>query len=550
MGPPPAQVKTAKAPPNPSKTRKPRASSPKMVPSSVPHQDLPPRDVVPEKPKAKATRTKVTAATRGGKTPVVATSSRARNKVNYKEESTGEESEREEEVTRQSTDEEEYVAGPSTRKRKRGIKEETPNPQSKPRKGRKAERQAKRVRASSASSSNNAAEATRVFALWRQDRYYYTGVVYAQGSRQDRFAVYFEDGTKDELRLDQMRLCLLKIGDTVSIPNAENPKVDITVKVKEVDLDAGTATVESENFQDEVLISSIRVMGRMIRAEWEDRLVTSVVPQVKPQGSFVGPAVRVSVARSSPPRLFSQVGFCITQYNAETKEKEAKTALIKSNGGVVIDDWECVLEMKGRKSKERWTLKPSDAASTGMMRSLQSVFLLAEDFSQTPKYLLALALGIPCLQMNFIEHAIKTGSMSDWTMYLLPAGFSDTCKSQVSQFIKFEWGNDGRDDLEKLMTNPVAHKAFRGKSILCVCPRVLDKSDVSAVLPRVLLAMGASLVEAVQNIENANLTLTNYGYIVTKDAEIEPSLLRGCIVVSWDWVKDVLIGRCIPVIKS
>ncbi|KAF7363517.1 DNA repair protein crb2 [Mycena sanguinolenta] len=535
--PPPVKVKTAKAAPNPLKGRKPRASSPKMVPSSVPHQDLPPEDVVPVKSKAKATRTKPTAP-RGGKTPAAGTSGRARNKVNYKEESTEDEpeSQREEEVT--TADEEEYVTGgPSTRKRKRGIKEETPNAQSKPRKGRKATRQVKRARAGSAGSSI-AGEATRVFALWSRDRHYYPGVVHALASGQDRFIVYFDDETKQEVRLDQMRLCLPRVGDSVSITNPEKPTVDITVDITGVDLDAGTVTVESKNFQDTILISYIRIPGRTIIAEWKDRLVTSVVCQVKSQSSFISPAARVSVTRSFQSKLFSQVGFCITH-----TEKQAKTALIKSNGGMVFDDWECMLGLEGQKSGERWILQPSDAAPTELMLSLQRVFLLAEDFSQTPKYLLALAFGIPCLRMNFIEHAIKTGRMSDWTNYLLPAGFLEHNSARMSQFINLDWGKDRRKDLENIMTDTTAYKAFEGKTILCVSPRVLDESDVSAALPRVMLAMGALSVEAVQKIENATLTLTDYSYIVTKDAMIKPFLLRGCIVVSWDWVKEVLISR-------
>ncbi|KAJ7271871.1 hypothetical protein B0H12DRAFT_1008347 [Mycena haematopus] len=548
--------KTAKAPPNPPKTRRARASSPLIVPSSVPHQDLPPEDVAPVK--RKATRTKSTAAKRVRKKLVVSASSRVRNKnpINYKESSDEEllsQSEREEEVTTEPADDEEYVTGGPSRKRKRGIKVETPSEQLKPRRGGKAPastRQVKRARA--ASGSNNGEEATRVFALWRQDGSYYSGVVHSQAhsqaTGQARYTVHFDDDTKDEVRLDQMRLCTLKVGDSAFIPNS-NRAVEIT----DVDADEETVTVRSEGHQVEVHISKLRIAARTISSGWDDRLVTSVVCQVKPLRSSANPTSRFSVSSTTSSRratsdLFSRIGFCITHNSEAASEKEAMSVRIRNYGGVVIDDWECMLEMKGKRTARQWTLTDSDAVPTETLKALDCVFLLAEDPTHTPKYLIALALGIPCLQMDFIQHAIDTNTLADWTMYLLPSGFSDFYASRVSQFIIADWG-DGRDDLKNIMNNRVAFKAFKGKKILCVSRGVLDDNDVSAALPKIMLAMGATSVEAVREIGRATLKLTKYDYIVNRDTEIKASKLRDCTVVSWDWVKDALISRCMPPIN-
>jgi hypothetical protein len=90
--------------------------------------------------------------------------------------------------------------------------------------------------------------------------------------------------------------------------------------------------------------------------------------------------------------------------------KDSLVAQIKSNGGEVIDDWECILGMKGERKHQRWTLNNSDIVPTDKLLKLQRVFLLADAPSHTLKYLLALALGIPCLKMEFIQHAIETVS--------------------------------------------------------------------------------------------------------------------------------------------
>ncbi|KAF8212143.1 hypothetical protein K438DRAFT_1806042 [Mycena galopus ATCC 62051] len=525
MGPPPAKVK-AKTEPAPKlpRTRRTRATSPKVIPSS--HEVAP-----PVKRKQTATRAKPAAAARGRRKPAAATGSRActKNPINYKEESTDDEALPQSEEVTTEPDNGYASAGPSSRKRKRAFKVE------------KSTHPVKRARGAS-NSANNGGKPTRVLALWRQDGNYYPGVVHSQGTMQGRYTVHFDDETKDEVRLDSMRLCTPQVGDTVFIP-----KVTRAVKITAVDLEEEMVTVNSDGSQVELHISGIRIPARTISSRWGDRLVTSVVCRVKPQKSFASPtASRSSVAsgsRRTTSDLFSGTGFCITHEAAS--EKEALTALIRNNGGVVIDDWDCMLEMKGKRTTYRWTLKESDAVPTSTLRGVDRVFLLAEDPTQTPKYLTALALGIPCIRMHFIQHAIDTGDLTDWTMYLLFSGFSECYSSRVTQFIIADWG-DGNDDIEGIMHNPVAFKAFKGKKVLCVSRGVLDNNVNAAALPKIMLAMGASSVEAVKEIARASLTPSDYDYIVNKDGDNNIAKLRDCTVVTWDWVKDALISRCIP----
>jgi hypothetical protein len=64
------------------------------------------------------------------------------------------------------------------------------------------------------------------------------------------------------------------------------------------------------------------------------------------------------------------------------------------------------------------------------------------------------------------------GELVDWMMYLLPAGFSEARNCRVTQFVNADWGVDPAD-IKDIMNNPVAHKVFKGKRILCVGPEVL-----------------------------------------------------------------------------
>ncbi|KAJ7172391.1 hypothetical protein C8R46DRAFT_1216232 [Mycena filopes] len=432
-------------------------------------------------------------------------------------------SEKDQDISTESPDEDDgddYVqAGPS-RKRKRAIKVESPNVPN-PRKGAKAPRAAKRPRAASGSVAPTVA-GTRVFALWRKDGSYYSGTVHSQTS-PGVYRVDFDDSTSDNVKLDQMRLCVPKVGDTVFIV-----AVQYGVKITSIPSQAvGRETVVVAGQKQALHVSDLRIPARTIAANWGDErsaTVDNVVCQVDAAGSFAG----------SP-----------TASRMTEKEKEAISALVCRHGGIVIPEWDIIFSAKGQRDAKRWILRDKDAVIK--LQGVQRIFLLSEDSSHTTKYLIALALGIPCLRTEFVQHAIDTEDLSDWTMFLLPSGFSEIYQCRASQFVNMDWG-EGSEDLHEIMSNPVAHKALKGKKILCVsprCPQFLWEGSIRPFRPS-CLCMGATSVEAVRDIKNASLAPRNYDYIINKDNITQIAKLSGSTVISWDWVKNALIGRCVP----
>ncbi|KAJ7046880.1 hypothetical protein C8F04DRAFT_1062013 [Mycena alexandri] len=553
MAPPPPRPKAAgvaakkpKPNPPPIRTRRTRAGSAE-VPSSVPHQDHPAADQATPASKptrgAAATRGKSTGA-RGGKKKANGRAKRAPKQVSEAEETSDDEllpnSEKDEEASTESADDDdddEYVAGPSNRKRKRGIKEESPTVP-KLRKGAKG-RPAKRPRAASGSTSTTSTTGTRVFALWRKDGNYYSGTVHSQPSA-GVYKVNFDDHTSEKIRLDQMRLCLPRVGDTAFILGVQHA-VKIT-SISTMDTGQEAVVVLADKEEQDLPVSDIRIPARTIHSCWlDDRFVK---PAKAVMGSPTASRMSVSSVGSSkrPSGVFSRVGFCITNLAAD-KEKEAINAQIVRNGGLVIDDWQDVFVMKGKRTSKQWILNEGDVVLK--FREVDRVFLLSEDPTHTPKYLIALALGIPCLRTDFVKHAIDTEDLSDWTMYLLPSGFSDVYQSRVSQFVNMDWG-EGSEDMKEIINNPVAHKAFKGNKILCVSRDVLNASGKNSTIPPILLCMGATSVEAVRDVKNASLELGEYDYVVNKDDNARIAKMTETNIVSWDWVKDALISRCVP----
>ncbi|KAK7020542.1 DNA repair protein crb2 [Favolaschia claudopus] len=532
-------------------------ASPEIVPSSVPHQDRPPKRSA-SRGKSRATvKSRLTAATKACKQSGSSKRACAKN-INYQESTDDEEAENDEE--------EEYAhAGPSSRKRKRGIKvEESPSislQHSRPKKGRRAvgsARSVKRVRRASAG-DRQAPQATRIFGLWRKvtgaGAAFYPGYVHSALPDTDRYKVIFEDETSEELRLDQMRLLTPRVDDTVWLPNSKQ-----TYTIVAVHSDEETVSVESsssaEDSSKDVLIKNIRIPSRIITAEWKDRglAAETIVCHAQSHPPFASPALTRSSVGIASQGVFSGTAFCITG----AEQKEALSAKIIANGGVILEDWDEMFEMKGVREKGRWILKGSDVAPTpAYQHGIGRVFLLAKEESLTPKYVIALALGIPCLQLDYIKKAIATGEREskDWLPYLLPAGCSEFYGTPVSQFINAEWG-ESDDDASKLhldtMTdiwdNRVAFKPLKGKKILCVGKRALG-TGIHESIPKIMLAMGAESVVAVPKLKES-ITTANFDYVVDKDNDIDVGRIQDCEVVSWDWVKDAVISRCLPPIEE
>ena len=164
--------------------------------------------------------------------------------------------------------------------------------------------------------------------------------------------------------------------------------------------------------------------------------------------------------------------------------------------------------------------------------------------------------------------------------YLLPAGTSETLNARVSQMVDIDWGT-APEHISDIMANPVPLRLLNDLSVLCVSPDFLpgkqyrrvstphryhnqpanssfaqgnsdmDKSrDSTRMIPRIILCMGASRVEAVATFNDASHALDSYDYIVVRDAEEAKKASKARRItncVAFPWVKECLIaGRLLP----
>lgn len=545
-----------------------RAREPTIVPSSMPEQDVLPQ--VPLVPKKQAKR-------KTSKPEVVKrmTRLRAQRQHDYRDPDTDEdESEPPNAIAPKSTSDvaETVEAGTgddmdvdqpvnlvegSARKRKRA----TPAPQAiKQEKGKKARKTAKqdsppakRARGNNRDVSedvNDASAATRVFALWKADNTYYAGVVNAFKTDL-KYEVHFDDGFTGELAIEEMRSCELRPKDSVLVQDSVFP-----CRVVEVKEDGAVLNIDgTKKFY---AMSTIKIAAKDIAYDWSDRTLTRdrIVPIV--QGAHT-PVKTPANKAATKKHFLANTGIVITLQSATknpAQQKSKLTAAIEGAGGTVLHDIPSLFNMEGKfdHGGDHWILRKSDIRWCG--QPVQRIFLLADNPNQKPKYLYALALGIPCIDAAWLSDSEAGGAEKPWNRYLLPQGHSSLLQMRVSQQVDLDWGNSILQ-LDKILESPLPLKLYKGSSVLCVGKDMLpqqprrnqgaaDMLESVNALARIILCMGAETVEAVRTPQLATKSLGDYDFIVVRDIkkidDATWSALPKQRLVDWEWVKKCLLA--------
>ncbi len=276
-------------------------------------------------------------------------------------------------------------------------------------------RQSKRLRSVlSTASRMNLAEATRVFALWKHDCHYYPGIVHSTNTDSE-YLVKFDDDTDAWVSLDQMRLCELHVGDDVLVANRFRPSGVINVDDQEKD----EVMVNVDDEEKTIQISSLRIASKTIKYDWADRILTpqSIVPVVRPVKAHLSPSPSKLSMLSGPSvrgdrkKVLSKTGLIITltAYNGDREKTKVKVmSAVKNSGGLVIDDLSAIIRMEGKHSKggKVWIINKKDVEWIGD-EGIERLFLIADEANQKPKFLTALALGIPCLDTKWLFESVE-----------------------------------------------------------------------------------------------------------------------------------------------
>ena len=269
--------------------------------------------------------------------------------------------------------------------------------------------------APSTATRSGGSKGSRVFALWIQDGHYYPGTVHSTDNQQ-RYNIKFDDGTESWVTIDDMRVCELLVGDDVLHDDRNRPS-----EVTNVDgLKDGTVEIFVDDRTEAKQISELSIAHKTVMFSWNERRMTpeTVLTTVKPVKKQVSPSpskmsmVSVPSVRGHRKKVLSRTALIVTLAAGVKekweKEKESLMNAVKNSGGFVIDDLDTIIKMDGKHAAQgnRWTIRKADAKWIGSAE-ISRLFLLADDANQKPKFLIALALGIPCLSTTWLEESVE-----------------------------------------------------------------------------------------------------------------------------------------------
>ena len=412
-------------------------------------------------------------------------------------------------------------------------------------------------------------DCTRVFARWPLCEHFYAGFVHSRSPFQsDFYVVRFDDGTECPVHISYLRQSELEEGDEVFIIGyKQSGRVTATdrwdsegyVRVR----------VDTEGELD-VKANLIKIHKPVIDKHWGERIVheNSICTLLQAQGLNTSATKSTAVNGTSTSKFLKRIGFVVTMKSADDQARAHIFDLIKNNGGKIIDDWANLFPFSPAQTDRRWLACQADVKYKDL--GVQTVFLLADEPNQKPKYLVALALGIPCVStdwlldccnqasvvftcarihthLNALQHALVS-----WTRHILPAG--EYTHGLMSQRINLRWGDKSQQLHEIYRDMYGSNSILRAKSVLCIGlelfppgkPRNDKQNESTRKLPSIMLAMGAE-VEAVCDVKHARYKMTEYDFVLVKDIEeikkfnaAKSDRHPSCVHIPW--VKECLVA--------
>jgi hypothetical protein len=220
-----------------------------------------------------------------------------------------------------------------------------------------------------------------------------------RGIEQGKYDIDYEDGTHSLVAVDRVRRGILRIGDKIK---SEDHKGEEFTVVEEWDGDERGVKVKGHR----LALSRVYLRPAVIKADFQDRIISpqdlgfDFEPTAPSRPSMNASTKSISTTSD----IFAGKIFFITSTSSasvtnKNNQRDA-ASLIAKHGGKFVEKWHDLLD-----------LPTSGFGST--LTSTSAPFLIQEtsQASLTPKALISLAKGIPCLSMAFIEDVIANPSV-------------------------------------------------------------------------------------------------------------------------------------------
>lgn len=316
----------------------------------------------------------------------------------------------------------------------------------------------------------------RVFGLWRDDHCFYPGEI--EWASSGTVFVRFDDTNTGKLRPSEIRYCRLDKGDRVLYLGRDvDGPADIRQQLIVVDVEQ-TARRDAEeldglgddHLQPDDLVTVRSPDGREYRVPLKTLFIPgNRAPQLeksRPTSSELT-ALEESKAKDgetesnetesrnveaklapAPKKfslpafegtrtatsIFSRTAFIVTKAD---RLKEGRATLDLAPYGAVMIDWPHLFRVRAAAADLK--APPQVEFQMEDFADIDEIFLLSDKHCSTPKYLAALALGIPCLSPDFATQSIKEVSHAVTARLHSCRGIDIDRLCLVTQNIRLPW---------------------------------------------------------------------------------------------------------------
>jgi len=244
-------------------------------------------------------------------------------------------------------------------------------------------------------------DCTRVFARWPLCKHFYAGFVHSRSPVQsDFYVVRFEDGTECPVHVSDLRQSELEEGDEVFVIGYKQS--GRVTAIDRWDTEGYVRVQVDTGGELDIKANAVKIHESVIDKDWGERLVheNSICTLLQAQGLNASTSKSATVNGTSTSKFLKRIGFVVTMKSADEKSRTHIFDLIKNNGGKVIEDWTNIFPFSPTQTDRTWVARQADVKHKDL--GVQTVFLLADEPNQKPKYLVALALGIPCVSTKWL----------------------------------------------------------------------------------------------------------------------------------------------------
>jgi hypothetical protein len=265
----------------------------------------------------------------------------------------------------------------------------------------------KKREASVASSSRGPARNTprlnsRVFALWKQDGHYYAGTV--KKRCDSGYTVSFCDNTTmPDIPIEHLRAFDLRTGDSVIYGEYGHvAKVDhVDGQTIHITTPCNVLPLPTLHFRD------IKISSKTIESQWKDRKLTDQMIGIARNSNADDRWISKTSGPSSSWDCFLHgcaiiISLSVTDRSEHKRISDELSNKVRLNKGISLEGWHEVVHLEGQYSEQHWYIERKDVKWKGSEK-IRRLFLLGNDATQKVKYLFAIALGVPCLSLEWLN---------------------------------------------------------------------------------------------------------------------------------------------------